>query len=144
MSGYFLDRGEGEVADLGVVSMRLVVTSAETNGAFAAAEFRGKQGPWTVPHIHERMEESFYVLEGTFDFMLGDRQLEATEGSFVLVPRGTAHVMTAHAGGGALLALFAPGGLEDMFVELGRLPAESITNPEIRAEIAARYDSVPV
>lgn len=143
MEGYFLDQAEGEVVDLGIVSMRLVVSSAETKGAFAVAEFRGQEGRWTVPHIHERMEESFYVLQGEFDFTCGDRHLEAKEGSFVLVPRGTAHVMSARPGGGALLALFAPGGLEEMFMELGRLPADSITNPEVRAEIASRYDSLP-
>lgn len=144
MAGYFLSQSEGEVADLGVVSMRLVVPSAQANGAFAVSEFRGAEGPWTVPHIHERMEEAFYVLEGTFDFKLGDRELEAKQSSFVLVPRGTPHVMTAHAGGGALLAVFAPGGLEEMFLELGRLPTDSITDPNVRAQVARRYDSVPV
>jgi hypothetical protein len=37
-----------------------------------------------------------------------------------------------------------PGGLEEMFYELGGLPAESITDPAVRAAIAARYDSVPL
>lgn len=144
MDGYFLDQAEGEVADLGIVRMRLVVSSAETNGAFAVTEFRGSEGRWTVPHIHERMEEAFYVLEGSFDFTCGDRDIEAGEGSFILVPRGTVHVMSARPVGGALLAIFAPGGLEEMFMELGRLPADSITNPKVRAEIASRYDSLPV
>jgi hypothetical protein len=31
-----------------------------------------------------------------------------------------------------------------MFLELGGLPAETITDPKVRAEIAHRYDSVPV
>jgi mannose-6-phosphate isomerase-like protein (cupin superfamily) len=144
MEGYFLDHAQGEVADLGVVSMRLVASNAATNGAFAAAEFRGAEGPWTVPHVHRRMEESFYVLEGTFAFTCGGHDFEAKEGAFVMVPRGTPHVMRAGPGGGALFALFTPGGLEEMFLELGRLPADSITNPEVRAEIARRYDSVPV
>jgi mannose-6-phosphate isomerase-like protein (cupin superfamily) len=144
MDGYFREKSQGEVADLGVVSMRLIVPQAETNGAFAVAEFRGSEGRWTVPHIHERMEESFYVLEGSFEFMCGDRQIEAKEGAFVMVPRGTPHLMSAGPGGGALLAYFAPGGLEEMFLELGRLPAGSMTNQEVRAEIGRRYDSVPV
>ena len=46
--------------------------------------------------------------------------------------------------GGALLVIFAPGGLEEMFMELGRLPADGITDPDVRAEIASRYDSLPV
>ncbi|MBI4259728.1 MAG: cupin domain-containing protein [Actinobacteria bacterium] len=144
MSGYFLDQGQGEVADLGVISMRLLVSKAETRGAFAAAEFRGAEGQWTVPHVHRGLEESFYVLEGTFTFTYRDRDVEAKQGAFVMVPRGTPHVISAGPGGGALLTLWAPGGLEEMFLELGRLPADSITNPEVRAEIANRHDSVPV
>jgi quercetin dioxygenase-like cupin family protein len=144
VSGYFLDQSEGEVADLGIVTVRVVVPSAQTNGAFSVAEFHGQEGAWTIPHVHQRMEESFYVLGGEFDFTCGDRHLEAKEGSFVLVPRGTPHVMSARAGGGALLAVFAPGGLEEMFLELGRLPADSIKDPAVRAEIASRFDAVPV
>jgi quercetin dioxygenase-like cupin family protein len=144
MDGYVVDRTHGEVANLGVVTMRLLVSKAQTNGAFAVAEFRGSQGSWTVPHVHQGLEESFYVLEGTFEFSLGDRRVEAEQGAFVLVPRGTPHIMRAGPGGGALLTLWAPGGLEEMFLELGRLPAESITDPAVRAEIAKRHDSVPV
>jgi quercetin dioxygenase-like cupin family protein len=144
VEGYFVDQAQGEVTDLGVVSMRLIVSKAQTNGAFGVAEFRGSEGSWTVPHIHQGMEESFYVLKGAFAFTCDDREFEAKEGAFVLIPRGVAHVMRAGPGGGALLAIFAPGGLEEMFLELGRLPADSLTNPAVRGEIAKRYDSVPV
>ena len=144
MDGYFLDHAHGEVADLGVVRMRLIVSGEDTNGAFAVAEFRGTEGVWTVPHIHQRMEESFYVLEGTFVFTVGDRQMEAKHGAFLMVPRGKPHIMHAGPSGGALLAVFTPAGLEKMFMELGRLPASSITDPKVRAEIGKRHDSVPV
>src|SRR3989442_16029671 len=77
MQGYFVDQAQGELADLGVATMRLIVSKAETNGAFAVAEFRGSEGRWTVPHVHRGLEESFYVLEGSFAFTLGERDLEA-------------------------------------------------------------------
>jgi quercetin dioxygenase-like cupin family protein len=138
------DRATGPVADLGVVRMRLVVAEAETNGAFAVGEFRGGSGLWTVPHVHRAMEESFYVLEGTFTFTCGEREIEAGPGAFVLVRRGTAHVMRAHERGGALLTTFVPGGLEEMFLELSRLGPDAITDPAVRARVAQRFDSVPV
>lgn len=144
MDGYFLDQAQGEIAELGIIRMRLIVSDKDTNGAFAVTEFRGGEGVWTVPHIHERMEESFYVLEGSFVFTLGDREVEADQSSFVMVPRGVPHLIRALAGGGALLAIFTPAGLERMFMELGQLPPASITDPKVRAEIARRHDSVPV
>ncbi|MDP8927130.1 MAG: cupin domain-containing protein [Actinomycetota bacterium] len=144
MDGYFLEDGRGEAAELGIVCMRVIVSKARTNGTFGIAEFRGSEGAWTVPHVHRHMEESFYVLEGTFDFACGERRVQADKGAFLMVPRDTPHVMAAGPGGGTLLVVFTPAGLEDMFLELGRLPANSITDPGIRAAIASRYDSIPV
>lgn len=144
MDEYFLEDGRGESADLGIVRVRVIVSKERTDGAFGIAEFRGSEGAWTVPHVHRHMEESFYVLEGTFDFACGERKVRADEGAFLLVPRNTPHVMTAGPGGGTLLVVFTPGGLEDMFLELGGLPENSITDPGVRAEIASRYDSIPL
>lgn len=143
MDAYFVDGAHGETAGLGVVNMRLIVPKAATMGSFAVAEFRGKEGAWTVPHVHRQMEESFYVLDGTFTFTCGEREIEAAPGAFLVVPRGTRHLMRAGPGGGALLTFFTPGGLEEMFLELGRLPPDSITDPQVRAAIAQRHDSIP-
>ena len=139
-----IGRSGGQNVKLGVIEMRLIASSENTGGSFALAEFRGAEGPWTVPHVHERLEESFYVLDGSFTFTIGGRDITAAKGDYLLVPRGTPHVMRGGPGGGALLTLFVPGGLERMFVELGKLPPESITDPRARAEISKRHDSRPV
>lgn len=107
-------------------------------------EFSGGEGSWTIPHIHERTEESFYVLDGSFTFTDDDDEVEAGPGSFILVQRGTKHQMAAALGGGRLLTLWSPGGAEAMFVELSRMPADSLHDPEIRRAISARFDSIPV
>jgi quercetin dioxygenase-like cupin family protein len=61
--------GEGRTANLGVAQMRVLAAGKDTtDGAFTLAEFTGGPGPWTVPHIHQAMEESFYVLDGAFTF----------------------------------------------------------------------------
>ena len=98
--GYVVAATSGERFDLGVIEMRLLVSSDQTNGAFAMTEFQGAEGPWAIPHIHRGMEESFYVLEGDFTFTCGERDILAGPGSYVLVPRGTRHVMRAGASGG--------------------------------------------
>lgn len=90
------------------------------------------------------MEESFFVLEGSFTFAVGDQRIEAKRGDYVLVPRGTPHMMTGGPGGGRLLTLMVPGGNEEMFIELSKMPPDSITDPAARAAISAKYDSVPV
>jgi quercetin dioxygenase-like cupin family protein len=125
--------------------MRVLAAGEATTGrSFSLTEFAGDAGPWTVPHLHRHMEESFFVLDGTFTFGVGEDEIEAGPGTYVLVPRGTRHVLAAGAGGGRCLVLMVPGGQEDMFFELGELGADSLRDPGVRAAISARYDSVPV
>jgi quercetin dioxygenase-like cupin family protein len=137
--------GEGRAVDLGVVTMRVLAAGETTGQAFTLAEFFGDgEGAWTVRHIHRGMDESFFVLDGSFTFTVGDRALEATPGVYILVPRGTAHTIAAAKGGGRFLTLMVPGGLEEMFFELGTLSSNAIRDPVARAAVAARYDSIPV
>ena len=134
----------GRATDLGVVRFRLIAGGDLTRGAFSLAEFSGDEGPWTVPHVHREIEESFYVLDGTFTFTIDGRDIEAGPDTYVLVPRGTPHVMRAHPDGGRFLTLMIPGGLEEMFFELGSLSPGALRDPEARKAISAKYDSVPV
>ena len=138
--------GAGRSVDLGVASMRVLAGGdAETGGAFTLAEFAGRgEGPWTVPHLHRGFEESFFILDGLFTFTVGDNPIKATAGMYILVPRGTAHMISAAEGGGRFLTLMVPGGLEEMFFALGRLGPEAIRDTAARAAISGRYDSIPV
>jgi mannose-6-phosphate isomerase-like protein (cupin superfamily) len=136
--------GEGQVADMGAVQMRVLAAGdGVTDGTFTLAEFTGAAGAWTVPHLHRAMEESFFVLDGEFTFTVGEEEVEVGPGSYLLVPRGTRHMINARAAVGRLLTLMVPGGNEEMFLELSRLAPGALTDPAVRAEISARYDSVP-
>jgi quercetin dioxygenase-like cupin family protein len=88
-------------------------------------------------------EEAFYVLEGSFTFVLGQETVEAPARSFVFVPRGTRHGFTVQPGSRALL-LVAPAGLEGFFTELGGGLEAGRSGAEIREALAGRYDSTPV
>jgi quercetin dioxygenase-like cupin family protein len=136
---------EGRTVDLGVVRMRVLAGGEDgTKRAFTLAEFAGREGAWTVAHKHQAMEESFFVLDGQFTFTVGEERVVADRGTYLLVPRGTSHAIVASEGGGRLLTLMVPGGLEDTFLELGQLPPNSIRDAAVRAAISARYDSIPV
>lgn len=137
--------GEGRTVNLGIARMRVLAAGeATTSRAFTLAEFTGGGGSWTIPHVHRSMEESFFVLGGEFTFPVGEEAIHAGPGSYVLVPRGTRHTISAGAGGGRLLVLMVPGNnWHEMFFELANLPPDSITDPAVRAAISAKYDSIP-
>ena len=78
-------------------------------------------GAGPPPNIHYQQEEAFYVLEGTFSLLIGDRTETAGPGSFGLVPRGTVHTFqnTGAGTGKLLLTNNLPGAHERFFRDIG-------------------------
>ena len=135
---YLLETQSGKVLpNIGV----LKASALQTNGAFEILEYAGPASP--PPHIHRQREEAFYVLEGSFRFVLSQEMIEAGPGAFIFIPRGTRHGFTISPGARALLFI-APAGLEGFFQELGEGLQAGRPNDEIRAALAGKYDSEPV
>jgi mannose-6-phosphate isomerase-like protein (cupin superfamily) len=42
-------------------------------------------------HVHDGEDDAFYILEGELTFVLGDDEVAAPPGTFVLVPPGVRH-----------------------------------------------------
>jgi quercetin dioxygenase-like cupin family protein len=94
-------------------SYRFLVTGAETGGAYFVMEAYVPPGGGPPPHIHRNEDETFYVVEGECELLLGDETITAGPGDFVSVPRGTLHRF--HNAGDAptrLILTFTPAGIE--------------------------------
>lgn len=120
-----------------------LVTGEETGGAYFAMEALVPQGGGPPPHIHSREDETFYLLDGRIEFMLGDETVVAGTGDFVSVPRGLVHCFRNTGTETARLVLtFTPAGIERWFEEiLDRAPnAVTVEDvPDNVEEVAARY-----
>lgn len=110
--------GPGESRVSGAI-LAFKASAADTDGQISVCEFT--LGPWEsgpVLHKHDETDEGFFVIAGTLEAQLGDQRVQAGAGSFVWVPRGTAH---AFANGGPdelhVLSLVLPGGIEALFTE---------------------------
>jgi mannose-6-phosphate isomerase-like protein (cupin superfamily) len=42
-------------------------------------------------HVHQQEDDAFYIVEGEMTFTLGDEDVSAPPGTFVLVPPGVEH-----------------------------------------------------
>jgi quercetin dioxygenase-like cupin family protein len=86
-----LERGQGE--DVWFLDNLLTIKARATAGAkFGVLESALPAGSHTPYHRHEREDEAFYVLEGTIRIIVEGRgPLVAGPGSYVHIPRGTAH-----------------------------------------------------
>lgn len=105
------------------------VTGKDTNGAFTVMDqiIQPQGGP--PPHIHHREDEAFFILEGRFSFLNGDKQTVFEAGSFVYTPKGTLHTFkNIDDKPGRLLVTVTPAGLEDFFYAVGT-PADDTGNP---------------
>ncbi|MGH2359184.1 MAG: quercetin 2,3-dioxygenase [bacterium] len=96
----------------------LLATGEETNNAFFQFEAIVPAGGGPPPHIHSREDESFYVVSGNLEILLGDSTYQAKAGDFVFVPRGTVHRFKNVGGSTAVqLVTFVPAGMEGFFRE---------------------------
>ncbi len=67
-------------------------TGKETDGYFGLFELVMEPGAnGASPHIHKKLTEIFYVVEGEIELVLGDRRIVAEPKTFMLVPENISH-----------------------------------------------------
>jgi mannose-6-phosphate isomerase-like protein (cupin superfamily) len=107
------------------------VTSDQTGGAYSLFEVATKPGSGAPPHVQHREDETFYVLEGDYEFLVEDRTLRMSAGSLLYVPKGNLHVYkNVGERMGRMLVSQTPGGLhERFFEEIGEVRKDGFTPP---------------
>jgi mannose-6-phosphate isomerase-like protein (cupin superfamily) len=117
-----LGTGEGKTISVLGDSYTYKAAKKETGGAYALIEGR-IVGDGPPPHIHTAEEEAFYVLEGELNVLIGERNITATAGAFVLIPRGTVHTFSKVGTASAkILIIISPAGFEKFFEEIAGPP----------------------
>jgi quercetin dioxygenase-like cupin family protein len=119
-----------------------LITGEETDGAYFAMEALVPPGGGPPPHMHTREDETFYLVDGEIEFVLGEDTVTAGPGDFVNVPRGIVHCFRNVGTETARMVLtFTPAGMERFFEEtLEPAPNDPVDVPDNVAEVAARYE----
>jgi mannose-6-phosphate isomerase-like protein (cupin superfamily) len=137
--------GEGEQLGLGPSQSSIKAGVDDGLGSLAVLESTiGPNFPGPVLHEHQRMVDSFYILDGTLTLRLGDETVAATAGSYALVPPGNAHTFSTPDDPVRLLNIFAPAGFEGYVRELGERARAGTLDQAGMTEIASKYDFRPV
>ena len=112
--------------------VRYKTRSEQTGGAYSLFEIASPSGGGPPPHIQHREDESFYLLEGEYEFLVEDRPFSVGAGSLIYVPRGTLHAhKNLREETGRLLLSQTPGGLHERFFEEIGEPAEDNSRPPV-------------
>jgi mannose-6-phosphate isomerase-like protein (cupin superfamily) len=141
-----LARGEGHTITASGTKTIFKVKSSSTGGRFSMAEYvLPAEFPGPPPHVHQKFEHAWYVLEGTLQVALDKQTHRLSQGAFLFVPTGVVHTFSNP---GAvevrMLAIDTPGGLEPYYEELARaFPEGAQPRREVIAAIQSRYDTFP-
>jgi len=130
----------GKAVNILGIPMLIRVHGRDTGGIVAVVESHDIPGGGPPPHIHQREDETFQILEGNYEFIVGDQRILATPGTTLFAPRGVAHTYRYMGKtSGKLMCLITPSGFEGFFEEIGALTMEQQQNiPHVMA-IAQKF-----
>ena len=137
-AGHKVDRDDGERLPFSGMEVVIRASAESTGGAFSIVEeINGIDVP---PHVHEREDELFYVLEGEHVFTVGGVEFPAAPGDTVFAPRGVSHAQRRVVPRtGRWLSMYSPAGFEGFFRDLAAADSDGSLGPKGVDEITRRY-----
>jgi mannose-6-phosphate isomerase-like protein (cupin superfamily) len=123
------DKGTRSLCVLGELATYMI-PSQWTGGAYTLFEVSTHPGAGPPLHIQHREDESFYVLEGDYEFLAGKETIRVGAGSLLYVPKGNLHAhKNVGEGEGRMLVTQTPGGLYEYFFEEVGKPVDDEEEP---------------
>jgi mannose-6-phosphate isomerase-like protein (cupin superfamily) len=137
-----LAAGEGDSVSLRGTEVTFKVKSDHAEGA-SCTEWVAAPGFDTGLHVHERLEETWYVLDGELEFRLGEEIFNAASGACVFVPPHLPHAFVNRSQAPAkFLLMTSPPTHDRYFVELAEILARSgPPDSQAIAALRAKYDT---
>lgn len=128
--------GEGVRVIMDLVTVK--AAAADTGDAWSLFEVETPPSGGFPAHIRRHDDQGFYVIDGTYTFLLGEEEITLRRGEFLLVPRGTVHAYAnpgpAHA---RMLLIVTPGGItERFFDEVVDRPDRPVWEPDMAKVLA--------
>jgi mannose-6-phosphate isomerase-like protein (cupin superfamily) len=141
--GVFLAAGDGRSVSLRGTEVAFKVESNQANGA-SLVEFTAVPGFDTGVHVHQRLEETWYIVDGELEFRVGDETFDAATGATVFVPPRVPHAFANRSATPAkFLLIMSPPGHDRYFDELAEILGAADGPPDADAIAALRrkYDT---
>jgi len=118
MEGLVVGNSAGTRFELAGEKISIKVFGNDTDGKYSLMHWVSPPGMNAAPHIHEDYEETFYVLDGELEFVLGTETLNAGPGDFIRVPAKVRHGYRNSSDRPAtMLVSLSPGGMEELWLK---------------------------
>jgi quercetin dioxygenase-like cupin family protein len=112
---------------LGALS-QVRLSGEQTGGAFSVRESLARRGNASPVHVHDRDDETFFVLDGELRVVAGEDDYPAGPGTVAVLPRRLRHAYVVTSATARFLTLHTPAGFEKFAAEVGQ-PAQALTLP---------------
>ncbi|WP_433860022.1 cupin domain-containing protein [Streptomyces kronopolitis] len=137
---------DGERIVLGTTRMRVLEDGSHTGHRLGVTEsVLAPYTPGPPQHRHAEHDEGFYIVSGTVRFTVGDKNHDATAGTFVTVPPGAPHTFANVTDRPAvMLSVFTPDLYVQYFRDLQSMTADGRPlTPEEGMHVMSRYATEP-
>lgn len=133
-----LTAGEGDTHPLLTHTIVWKATATDTNGHYALFEMSDQFGGGAPVHSHP-WEETFYILEGEIEILLGNRREVFGAGAMVHIPANAVHAFQICSPSARALGIVAPGNAEAFYREAGAKLTALPPDPIVMQELAEKY-----
>ncbi|MES2923518.1 MAG: cupin domain-containing protein [Verrucomicrobiota bacterium] len=122
------------------IPMIIRIHGRDTGGVVSAVESHDVPGGGPPPHVHHNEDETFQILEGEYEWTVGEQTFVAAKGTTIFAPRGVPHTYR-YLGSkpGRLLCIITPAGFEGFFEEINALSTEQQQHIPGVLEIGGKY-----
>ena len=133
--------GEGNFYPAGFNEVYVKVRAEDSGGTFELIEEVCKPGFVSRLHRHDTRSQTFYIVEGSAEFIVDGKSFAAKAGSSIHVPPGAPHKITSD-DGMKMLMIYCKAGLENLFAAVHALTPEEAKDPEFTAALSRTHDTI--
>jgi quercetin dioxygenase-like cupin family protein len=117
------------------------ITGDETDGKFDYFDVRVQYLGGPPLHAHLEQDETFHILAGELRLKVGDEMIDAKEGEYIYIPKGTVHTyVNLKQEPARAVGVLSPGGFDKFVAEMSAYQSSvDKVDPAKVAEISARH-----
>jgi quercetin dioxygenase-like cupin family protein len=115
--------------------------TSETNDSYTILDVIHPPDVGPALHMHPKGPETFYIIEGDYNFTLGGKSITGKSGDLIFVPKGIPHRFDVGKKGGHALVI-SPPKLEFYFFEVSELLEKGEVSYMTESRIGEQYGQV--
>ena len=117
------------------------VLTSETNGSYTVMDIIHPPNLGPPLHVHPKGSETFYIVEGNYEFILDGQSIIGKPGDVIFVPKEVPHKFIVGDKGGHAVVI-SPPDLEFYFFKVSELLGKDEVSYEIESSIGRQYGQV--